>query len=550
MSDFTNPSGQVPNPEQPPQPLAADRPIDPTPAVPVDVAYGLAEPASSDVLVAERSGGSHKRRNIIIAAVSAFVLVVGGGVAFAAYSALSGGGSQPEEHVPSTAVAFVKIDADPSAGQKIDAARFLNKLSGVKGQVSTTDPIDSILSAVLHNNSYDINYATDIKPWLGRRAAVAVVPEVDASATPDVEGVVAVTDANKASGELTKIQLGIAAADGGSSSFGFVITDGYAIIAKDKATAQRLSDAAAKSSLSSSSTFSSDTSALGPTGVALGWVDLHGLAQLGKAYLAHNSDVGNALNASGLVNVNAITGREAFVVRFDPSYVELDARTFGTKPAATKPAPTSSLLSTLPEDTIGALSINGGSDAVAKAWTKLQADLSSSMFGTVINDELAQVEAQYGIAIPADIETLLGSQFVVAVGGTVDSPQFGVRSVTNPSKGAAVLAKLNHLLVEEGQLGALSVHQTSDGVAAATTPEYASEMAANGTLGKNPDFTTALPDVSSSSLGVWVNLRPLVASDAQNNGGSSDLQGLTAFGLTAGTGSDGNSQVRMRLVAS
>ncbi len=68
-----------------------------------------------------------RRRGLRLAAAgTAAVLVLGtaGAVAWAA-SRLSGGGTQPEDVVPATALAYADVDFDPSAGQKVAILRFL-----------------------------------------------------------------------------------------------------------------------------------------------------------------------------------------------------------------------------------------------------------------------------------------------------------------------------------------------------------------------------------------------------------------------------------------
>ena len=77
-----------------------------------------------------------KRRGKLIPLIAALavLLVAGAGGAFA-YSRLAGGGDQPATVLPSTAVAYARIDLDPSAGQKVNAIRFLMKFPSVKEQM-------------------------------------------------------------------------------------------------------------------------------------------------------------------------------------------------------------------------------------------------------------------------------------------------------------------------------------------------------------------------------------------------------------------------------
>ena len=75
------------------------------------------------------------RRNLLWGGLLGGVLVVGGGTAFAV-TTLVGGGAQPDQVLPGNAIAYVRMDIDPSAGQKIAAVRLLRKLPQVNDAVS------------------------------------------------------------------------------------------------------------------------------------------------------------------------------------------------------------------------------------------------------------------------------------------------------------------------------------------------------------------------------------------------------------------------------
>nr|WP_257908767.1 hypothetical protein [Janibacter limosus] len=64
--------------------------------------------------------------------------LLGGGALFA-FSKVNGGGPQPESALPGTAVAFAKVDLDPSADQKLDAFRFARKFPGAKDSLNGVD---------------------------------------------------------------------------------------------------------------------------------------------------------------------------------------------------------------------------------------------------------------------------------------------------------------------------------------------------------------------------------------------------------------------------
>ena len=103
-----------------------------------------AQPQGPAAVDADQSGTSsaapHRtRRNLLWGGLLGGALVVGGGTAFAV-TTLSGGGAQPDEVLPGNAIAYVRMDIDPSAGQKIAAVRLLRKLprSTTRSRVAVT----------------------------------------------------------------------------------------------------------------------------------------------------------------------------------------------------------------------------------------------------------------------------------------------------------------------------------------------------------------------------------------------------------------------------
>ncbi len=108
----------------------------------------------------------------------AIVAGLGVGVAYAA-GALRGGGEQPDAFVPATAVAYVSVDLDPSLGQKVDALRFLRKFpvgQGLARQHRRHPPVGLRRAGQGRPQLSALSYDKDVKPWIGDRFAVAVVP--------------------------------------------------------------------------------------------------------------------------------------------------------------------------------------------------------------------------------------------------------------------------------------------------------------------------------------------------------------------------------------
>src|SRR4051794_9382343 len=169
-------------------------------------------------------------RIAVVGAAGVAVLAVAGG-GFAAYGALSGGGTQPETFVPSTAVAYVELDLNPPASQKINTVRLLHKLPRGTVKATGNDYRELLLSAAFSHGH--VNYQRDVDPWLGDRAAVAVLPPVAGGVEPTAEAVLQVKDAKmfaKVAPRLFK----------GDDSGGYVLADGYVVISEDADLAKRI----------------------------------------------------------------------------------------------------------------------------------------------------------------------------------------------------------------------------------------------------------------------------------------------------------------------
>ncbi|MFF3065914.1 DUF3352 domain-containing protein [Oerskovia sp. NPDC057915] len=216
-------------------------------------------------------------------AATAALVLVGGGVF--AYSALDGGGVQPEAALPGTAFAYVRVDLDPSATQKVNLLRLANRFPDLAADldVDLGDDADLrrlVVDAISKSGTCEIDYATDVEPWIGQRAALAVLPPVegaatgDAGATPEPEPVVAlqVTDEGAA---RAAIESGLGCGDGIEPAQ-VAFADGYALITSENVVAADVAAAAQKAPLADAPRFAADMKALGDPGLISWWADVEG----------------------------------------------------------------------------------------------------------------------------------------------------------------------------------------------------------------------------------------------------------------------------------
>ena len=255
---------------------------------------------------------------------------IGVGAAFAA-GAFGGGSAQPDALVPATAVGYVSIDLDPSLGQKVDALRFLRKFPSAKASLGRTDDLrEWVFEQAIKDDASlsQLSYDRDVKPWIGNRFGLAVVPAATAGAEPGVVVVIQVSDEGKASAGLKKL---IKDPSHGTCA----VAKGYAVCAQTPAILSSVQAAAAKHSLADDPNFTSDVSAAGSRGIALAWGDLGKVSQLvpdaGQA-LAAASAAGRGLGGLGAWAPARPPGPlRAASVRFSGANLELTGRVTGVE---------------------------------------------------------------------------------------------------------------------------------------------------------------------------------------------------------------------------
>lgn len=508
-----------PQPSHPSSPPVADQPA----------AFGV----GSDPEAPLPQESPRRRRGLIAGVVASVVVIVGGTGAVAAYHVLAPKGAQPDTVIPANAVTFVRLDLDPSAGQKVSATRFLSGLPEVAKNGDAVDIKQTLWDAAVRAQPHlgSLDYATDVEPWLGDRAGLAVLPGGTAD-RPNVVIALETTEPGKAKTGIEKV-----ATTGGSSADDLEVTtrDDYALITPKGNGAAVLSELA-KGSLASSATYTKDLTDLGDVGVASAWVDTAGIAQLVPTL------TGVPAGATSPVQL----GRVAMALRFDAGYVELAGVARGGK-ARPVTAPPAGGAATLPADTMVALQVTGLGDGVQQAWPQLEKSIPG---GT---DLLTNVQEQLGVTLPDDLVTLLGSST------TLSMPKQDLRSLDSalPTVGAKITtpdadradALVTRLSMSLGADGVVKHEVAGGSLLLATTDDYLATMQQKGTLGSSPLFTKAVADPGRATSVAFADLSALeplyteAAADVKPL-----LTSLAAVGLSATQGPDGSASFALRVV--
>ncbi len=223
--------------------------------------------------VTERTPRTSSTRRTIGALAAAAVATAAVGAGFLAWRAWTAQGDQPAQALPGNTLAYLSLDLDPSGGQKVAAFRALRKIPSLKKELgldSADDVSRTVVEGIAADGECRLDYARDVKPWIGDRAALAVVPDT----RPEPVVVLQVTDASRARAGLKKV-----ASCGGD--FGYVTKGQWAVLAKNEKTAARVTKDAGSHPLSDDKEFRTLTGAAGDPGL----VALYAAPEAGRALL-------------------------------------------------------------------------------------------------------------------------------------------------------------------------------------------------------------------------------------------------------------------------
>ena len=495
-------------------------------------------PASSTTLPAQsESGTSGRKRGAIIGGGLLAVALVGGGAAYAV-AALGGGGAQPDSAVPSSAIAIMKVDLDPSAGQKIDAMRFARMFPDVKAALGDSDdPRESLFKVLQAQNELIGDWATDVRPWLGQRGAIAVLPASTSGGEPTPIVVLTVTDAGKAEAGLAKLSQGKAFCE---------VSGEFAVCAQDRAVAAKAVADAARSSLADDPTYRKDVAALGESGIASGWVDLARVmdAAPGLGGALGSGGLPFGLLGSTLAGVGGapsagpdVKGRYVVALRFDGTALELVGRVEGTNGPQLKGT---SGVGDLPADTFVAFGTGGADTVVNEAWKQLKTTFAT-MGGAdgpgMVDQQVAQIKERFGITIPDDIAAALGSRAVLSLGPPVDQDLPAIAPRVSGDR--ATLTKLVGVVTDNAgeSLPPLAQAEAGNDTVVASSQTYADAVAKGSGLAASKVFSHAVPDAAQAQQVIFVDIAGLVKAYSGPLEMSEDdvknMQSLSALGVSS-----------------
>lgn len=508
---------------------------------------------------APETNSSGKKTGLIITLALVAALIIGGG-AFAVTRVLGGGGDQPASALPGDSAAYIRMDIDPSVGQKIAAVRFLKDLDpDVTATLESEDMRREFFEMIAEDEPSlsNIDYDADIEPWLGDRLGVSVVPQGEEE--PLVAVALQVTDEGAAEEGLTKL---FEAAEGEDQAGWFFHGD-YVVLSSADAI-DGIQSAVEAGTLADNETFTGDLEALGDEGILSFWADGEKLSpyldEAGSALDEVDDATGMAPGSmtgllSGSTLDEAQTGRIAAAVRFGEDHIELHGITRGF-PVQIEDTDTAQLVQDLPEDTAVALGQEHGDQLIGIAFDQMN---------QVMPEEMAQLQSEasaQGFEIPGDIQTLVGQSLAIGVGPEI--AQFA--QIEDPSEVPAVIrvqtdtdaanAIIDKAITATGatpaEMEAYVVRRADDGVLSlGLSQAYVDAAVEGGGLGDNPTFQSAVPNAADADSVFYVDLNAFeeyYLSEITDDNTRASVEQIAAVGMSASWSGE-NGEFTLRVVA-
>ncbi len=499
----------------------------------------------------QQTSGGGGRRGLKALLIGLVMLVLVGGGAFAFYQAdpfnLFSPGPQAAEALPGDAAFYFGVDLDPSAEQKVNALRFLDKFPEFGDVTGIRDARDDIRKTLVEEalesgDCADVTYDDDIGPWIGDKFGVALMMGAEAEAEPDVVVALETDDEDAARDGLSAL-----AACSGESEVGVAGVGDYVLVAETQDLADGFASSAEEESLADSDEFSADLDQIGDIGVATMWADVDALME------ASGETFDETFLGSEEQLLSASVQRFAATFRFESDSAEVASTVYGEDMPDVDAG--DNQIVDLPETTAMAMSMSGGGDALLESWDSILA--SAGEQGVDVEQEIADFETETGLTLPDDLATVLGDNLLMSVDSEsltaeaieAEDPSmvdFGMRMTNDPDELNAVYDKVFGLIEDEMDDVPFSKADADDGIVIASNDEYADELAAlDGGLGDSDAFTSVVDDAADQQFVAffnWDSIEPQVLDALESDGESQDvidnLRPLQAIGMSADV--DGN----------
>jgi hypothetical protein len=374
--------------------------------------------------------------------LAALVVACGGGAA--------GGDADPATAVPADAMVYADVVVRPSGDVRDGALDALGKV------LATDDPsgkVQELLDRAFSEDKGHLDYAKDVKPWLGDHVGFWLSSRLDSKSDPAGAALIATTDPDAALDAFHKASVGTKLTSRSYAGTDYEVdSDGVAtgivddfLVNGPEPEFKRTVDAAKGDSLAEADRYRKSVDKLEDKRLAHFYVDLKRVFQL-----AMQSDPQNAQSLGQLQALVPFGKLPPLVGSFmaDGDRLALDMSLEGFNTAAfgglTGLGGTTSLIKDLPGDSWAAF-------GAPKYGQQLKAMLDQ--FGGAFGGAAAraQLQQQYGIDLDEDVLSWMGDIAVFVRGDSVPNLGGGaVIQVTDSDKAATGFGKLVGLLQAAG----------------------------------------------------------------------------------------------------
>ncbi|SKA33069.1 Protein of unknown function [Marinactinospora thermotolerans DSM 45154] len=443
------------------------------------------------------------------------------------------GGAQPESALPASAIVFAELDLKPTGRQWASYAQFAGKLPDtLKNELGDVE--EGPARQLVEEAFPELDYDSEVEPWLGRRFGLALWPTSTPGASlPGDEGLalalaVAVEDEEAAGEALAKVRSR-------QEHFFFEVDDDFALLSYSQGALDDLAaQMEAHGSLADAPDYSSDMNAIGSDNIASAWADLAAAAEVATTATGLSSPYG-----TGPDDFGEVSGRLAMALRIEGDYLELrgDAFevTYGGSPmeGLAGDDPGLSELAELPDDSVLAV----GGDNLDTLATRLWEDNRELLEEIPEFPDFEMALAEMGVSLPGDFPRLLGSRTAFAITGSLAGSSDSWSSGTSFQYRAAGADRelFEDLLAGSG--GGPAPGVSDDG----GTVVVSYGTTGTGRLGDDPLFGQTMAGLEKSNIGFYLDVRDVLAAEGQG-----DAAQWGALGGSVSYDDEGNSSLVAR----
>jgi len=364
-------------------------------------------------------------------------------------------GADPASAVPASALAYVQADVRPSGSlaQSIDAAS--KRLLGV------SDPGAKLDALIDKSMASGASYETDVRPWLGQQAAVAVLPGTT-SAKAEFAVLLDQTDTAKAEAATKNSALfgsgggsgdtlaqasyrGVSYTEDLTSKIDVGVVGDYVVLANDAAAFDAIVDTdKGAASLAASSGYKQAVNAelAGADGVA--YVPLVRLIDaLIPAASTQSSTAAQILQQLRTRFANAILSGSA---RFDSTGAAIDLAVSGagSSGSGSSSSGENNPIGTLPGGSWLAIGLTNVGPSLGKLFTEL-AQLGSSGNLQGFTSSLSELQQVTGVNVEGDLQSITTAGFFAKGSNLGNLEAALVLAVKDPSQAPVIVSQLDRL---------------------------------------------------------------------------------------------------------